>query len=194
VPQSISYSLVAGLPAVYGLYTSVIPALVYPFLGSSKCLSVGPTAVLSLLTASAVSSMNPLDTNEYISYAIMLAIIVGMLQLVMGVLRLGFLINFLSKPVLSGFSSACAIIIAVGQLKNIFQVSIDDSAQQLHVLLGSLGKAIFTPTFKGSDNGVYWPSFGMGIGCIILILVLQYSYVPIKGKKWKLSTFVPVSV
>jgi hypothetical protein len=192
VPQSISYSLVAGLPAEYGLYTSVIPALIYPFLGSSRCLSVGPTAVISLLTASAVAGMKPVDINEYVSYAVLLAIIVGSLQVLLGVFRLGFLINFLSKPVLSGFTSACVIIIAVGQLKNIFSVTIDDNAQQLHVLLESLGKAIFTPTYKGSDQGVHWPSFGMGIGCISLFLFLTYFYIPIKKKKWGLSTFIPV--
>lgn len=123
IPQGMAYSMLAGLPPIYGLYAVTIPLLIYAFLGTSRQLAVGPVAMVALLIASGVS---PLATGieHYIALAIMLAFMVGLIQFAMGVFRLGFIVNFLAHPVISGFTSAAAIIIAVSQIKHIFGLDI----------------------------------------------------------------------
>ena len=120
IPQGMAYAMLAGLPPVYGLYASFFPILVYAFMGTSKQLSVGPVALDSLLVASGLGALSLSNSGEYIVAAIFLAFFVGLLQMIMGGLRLGFLIHFLSKPVVSGFSSAAALIIGVSQLDSVF--------------------------------------------------------------------------
>ena len=108
IPQGMAYASIAGLPAVYGLYASIIPILIYAIFGTSRQLAVGPVAMVSLLTATALSSFDGISTEQYIAYAIVLALMVGAIQFLLGVFRLGFLVNFLSHPVVSGFTSAAA--------------------------------------------------------------------------------------
>lgn len=127
VPQGMAYALLAGLPPEVGLYTSIVPLIVYGLLGTSRALAVGPVAMISLLVASGIGQLNPATTNEYIGMALMLALMVGVLQLAMGVLRVGFLVNFLSHPVLSGFTSAAALVIGFSQLKTLLGFSIPRS-------------------------------------------------------------------
>ena len=116
IPQSLAYALLAGLPAEVGLYASIAPLLIYAVFGTSRTLAVGPVAVVSLMTAAAVGQLAAQGTAEYLGAAIALAVLSGLMLLAMGVLRLGFIANFLSHPVISGFISASAILIAVGQL------------------------------------------------------------------------------
>ena len=105
IPQGMAYASIAGLPPVYGLYASIIPLFIYAFLGTSRQLAVGPVAMVSLLTAKAIGSFQGISTEQYILYAILLAFMVGAIQFLLGVFRLGFLVNFLSHPVISGFTS-----------------------------------------------------------------------------------------
>jgi SulP family sulfate permease len=116
IPQSLAYALLAGLPPQVGLYASMAPLVLYAIFGTSRTLAVGPVAVASLMTAAAVSPLASQGTPEYLAAAVALALISGLLLIAMGLLRLGFLANFLSHPVISGFITASGIQIAVGQL------------------------------------------------------------------------------
>lgn len=122
IPQSLAYAMLAGLPPEAGLYASIAPLLVYGVLGSSRVLAVGPVAVVSLMTATAIGDLAAIGSAAYWSAAITLALLSGLVLLLMGVLRLGFLANFLSHPVISGFISASALLIAAGQLKTILGI------------------------------------------------------------------------
>ena len=123
IPQSLAYALLAGLPPQAGLYASVAPLLLYALLGSSRVLAVGPVAVVSLMTAAAIGTHATPGSEHYWAVAITLAFMSGAMLLLMGVLRLGFLANFLSHPVIAGFISASALLIAVSQLKTLLGVS-----------------------------------------------------------------------
>ena len=122
IPQSLAYALLAGLPAEVGLYASVAPLFLYAVLGSSRALAVGPVAVVSLMTAATVAEHAAAGTHAYWQVAITLAFLSGGLLLLMGLLRLGFLANFLSHPVISGFISASGLLIALSQMKTIMGV------------------------------------------------------------------------
>ncbi|MFN4130284.1 MAG: SulP family inorganic anion transporter [Paracoccaceae bacterium] len=123
IPQSLAYALLAGLPAEVGLYASIAPLVIYAVFGTSRTLAVGPVAVVSLMTAAAVGQIAAQGSAEYLGAAIAMAVLSGLMLLAMGLLRLGFIANFLSHPVISGFISASAVLIAVGQLPGIFGIS-----------------------------------------------------------------------
>jgi SulP family sulfate permease len=123
IPQSLAYAMLAGLPPEVGLYASVAPLLLYAVFGTSRVLAVGPVAVVSLMTAAAIGQHAAAGTPEYWAVAITLAFLSGALLLLMGVLRLGFLANFLSHPVISGFISASGLLIAASQLKTLMGVA-----------------------------------------------------------------------
>ncbi|MDH3493285.1 MAG: solute carrier family 26 protein [Acidobacteriota bacterium] len=129
VPQSMAYAMLAGLPPQVGLYASIVPLVAYAAFGSSKVLAVGPVAMVSLLTLSSVGAYARGGTAEFIALALLLALIAGIIQLAMGAARLGFFVNFLSHPVLVGFTSAAAIVIGVSQLKHIFGISVSRTEQ-----------------------------------------------------------------
>ena len=124
VPQSMAYAQLAGLPPQHGLYASFLPVMIAALMGSSRQLGTGPVAVVSLLTAAAIPSVMPAgaDMTTYVVYASMLAFLVGVLQFILGALKLGLVINFLSHPVVVGFTNAAAIIIGASQLAKIFGV------------------------------------------------------------------------
>ena len=125
IPQSLAYALLAGLPPEVGLYASIAPLVLYTLFGTSMTLAVGPVAVASLMTASAVGELAARGTPEYLGAAIALALLSGVMLIAMGIARLGFLANFLSHPVISGFITASAVIIAFGQLKHILGIGIE---------------------------------------------------------------------
>ncbi|RLD79279.1 MAG: sodium-independent anion transporter, partial [Bacteroidetes bacterium] len=127
IPQGIAYATIAGLPPIYGLYTAMIPQLVYAFLGTSRQLSVGPAAMDSLIVASGVSAIAVVGSEHFIFMSIILAFFVGFFQILFGFFKLGFLVNFLSRPVISGFTSGSAIIIASNQIGNLFGADIPRS-------------------------------------------------------------------
>ena len=125
VPQAMAYALLAGLPAQVGLYAATIPVLVYAFFGTSRQLAVGPVAIVSLLTASALAPLVEEGTSGYLAAAALLAFMVGVVHLVLGAARLGALVNLLSHSVLVGFTAAAAIIIGFSQVKHVLGVSIE---------------------------------------------------------------------
>ena len=136
IPQSLAYALLAGLPPEVGLYASILPLIIYAIFGSSRQLAVGPVAILSLMTAAAAGKIAAQGSAEYIQAAIVLALLSGMILLVMGLFRMGFLANFLSHPVVSAFITASGIIIAASQMKHIFGV--DAGGHNLYEILVSL--------------------------------------------------------
>ena len=127
IPQSLAYALLAGLPPEVGLYASILPIVAYALLGSSMTLAVGPVAVVSLMTASALQPLASAGSAEYVALAVQLSMISGVMLLAFGALRLGFLAYFLSHPVISGFITGSAVLIAVGQLKYILGVKVAGS-------------------------------------------------------------------
>ena len=145
IPQSLAYALLAGLPPEAGLYASILPILIYAVFGTSRVLAVGPVAVVSLMTAAAVGEVAAAGTADYATAALTLAAMSGVMLLGMGVLRLGFIANFLSHPVISGFITASALLIAAGQLGPLLGVKV--SGDTLPELLGGL---------MGGIGGVNW--------------------------------------
>ncbi|SJN14890.1 Sulfate permease [Halomonas citrativorans] len=123
IPQSLAYALLAGLPAVVGLYASILPQLLYTLLGTSRTLAVGPVAIIALMTGAALSSVAQPDTDAYLQAALVLSLLSGAILVMMGALRMGFFSNFLSHPVISGFLTASGILIAASQLGSILGVS-----------------------------------------------------------------------
>lgn len=140
IPQGMAYASIAGLPAVYGLYASIVPILIYAIFGTSRQLAVGPVAMVSLLTATALSSFEGISTEQYIAYAIVLALMVGAIQFLLGIFRLGFLVNFLSHPVVSGFTSAAALIIGLSQLKHLLGVELPRSHYIHEIIINAIDK------------------------------------------------------
>jgi SulP family sulfate permease len=134
IPQGMAYAMLAGLPPIVGLYASIFPLFVYALFGTSRQLAVGPVAMMSLLTATGVGALAEQGTAEYVLLAVVLMGMVGVLQAALGVFRLGSLVSFLSHPVISGFTSAAALIIGLSQLKHLLGASIP-RAPELHVLL-----------------------------------------------------------
>lgn len=125
VPQSLAYAMLAGLPPVIGLYASILPLIAYALFGTSRTLAVGPVAVVSLMTAAAAAPLAPAGSVAYVTIAITLAFLSGLVLLAMSLFRLGFLANFLSHPVISGFISASGVLIAASQLKHILGIRAD---------------------------------------------------------------------
>jgi len=132
IPQSLAYAQLAGVPAYYGLYAALIPAVVGALFGSSGVLSTGPVAMTSLLTAASIAQLAERNTEQFVAYAILLALISGVFQVAFGVMRMGVLLNFLSYPVLMGFINAAAIIIGLSQLPAILGIP---AAQTKHFLV-----------------------------------------------------------
>jgi SulP family sulfate permease len=141
VPQSMAYAQLAGLPPYYGLYASFLPGIVAALFGSSRQLATGPVAVVSLMTASALEPIAGASPDMYIAYAIMLAFMVGVFQVALGLLRLGILVNFLSHPVVVGFTNAAAIIIGTSQLGKLFGVTGEKAAHTYETVFNTLVEA-----------------------------------------------------
>ncbi|HBT34004.1 MAG TPA: sodium-independent anion transporter [Pusillimonas sp.] len=151
IPQSLAYAMLAGLPPEIGLYASVLPLVVYALIGSSMTLAVGPVAVASLMTASALQPLAQPGTEQYMVLAAMLALLSGVMLLAFGLLRLGFLANFLSHPVISGFISGSAILITVSQLKHLFGLTTDATNvfQEIYQLIVQLPQSNQATTVLG---------------------------------------------
>lgn len=140
IPQSLAYALLAGLPAEVGLYASIAPLLLYAVFGTSRTLAVGPVAVASLMTATAIAPLAAQGSPEYLGAAVLLAFVSGVMLLAMGVLRLGFIANFLSHPVISGFISASGLLIAAGQLPAMLGLSL--RGETLPEILSGIGEKL----------------------------------------------------
>ncbi|MEO1485475.1 MAG: sulfate permease [Bacteroidota bacterium] len=163
VPQAMAYALIAGLPPVYGLYAALVPNLLYGLFGSSRKLAVGPVALDSLIVASGLASLKLATTEQYIEMAIFLALFVGTLQLLMGFAKMGFLANYLSRPVVSGFTSAAAIVISVSQLKYLIGIPIESGSGTLKTLSQLFQNLGQTNLFD----------LGIGLTAILIIVLLK---------------------
>jgi SulP family sulfate permease len=167
IPQSLAYALLAGLPAQAGLYASMAPLVLYALMGSSGTLAVGPAAVTSLMTAASVGAVAAQGSVAYTEAALMLALLSGAIMLVMGAARLGFLANFLSHPVISGFVSASGLLIAASQLKHLLGVPLQgDNLLQL------------LPQLWHNLPSLHVPTSAMGLGALGLLLLVRRQLKP----------------
>lgn len=164
VPQSMAYAQLAGLPAYYGLYAAFLPPMVGALFGSSRQLATGPVAVVSLLTAAALEPIAASGTSGYVAYAITLSLLVGLFQLGLGFLRLGVVVNFLSHPVIIGFTNAAAIIIATSQLDKIFGVRVEKAEHHYETVWSTIVTA-------GQET--HWPTLLFGIGAFAIMILLR---------------------
>ena len=163
VPQSMAYAQLAGLPVVYGLYAAFIPVIVSSLWGSMRQLHTGPTALLSLMSAAALIPLATVGSEAFIALSIMLALMVGVLRLAMGLLRLGLVVNFLSHPVVIGFTNAAALIIGLSQLNKLINVPMPRRAfflGDLWVVLQQMGST-------------HWPTLVFGLGAFAIIYGMQ---------------------
>lgn len=163
VPQGMAYALLAGLPPVIGLYASVVPLVLYSIFGTSRQLAVGPVAMVSLLVATGVGALAPAGSADYVAYAILLALMVGLFQVFMGAARLGFLTNFLSHPVLSGFTSAAALIIGFSQLSHFFGLKLERSHHIHKTALAIIDKV----------SEIHLPTLAIGVVGVAVLLGLK---------------------
>ena len=163
IAQGMAYAMIAGLPPVFGLYAALTPQIIYVLMGTSRQLSIGPVAMDSLIVAAGIGTLHIVGVDQYIAAAVFLALFVGVIQVLLGTLKLGFLVNFLSKPVLNGFVSAAAIIIGFSQLKHLFRVDMMQT-NRIHILLQEVVSNI---------SETHFLSFGLGVFGIILIKVFQ---------------------
>jgi len=165
IPQSMAYAQLAGLPAYYGLYASFLPPMIASLFGSSRQLATGPVAVVSLMTSASLEPLATAGSQGYIAYAIMLALMVGVFQFSLGVLRLGLVVNFLSHPVVNGFTNAAALIIASSQLSKLFGVHVDKAGHHYETIFRVIQSAF---------HYTHWPTLFMGA----LAFAIMY------GLKW----------
>ncbi|HAP59632.1 MAG TPA: sodium-independent anion transporter [Cytophagales bacterium] len=163
IPQGMAYSMLAGLPPIFGLYASTIPLVLYALFGTSRQLAVGPVAMVALLIATGVGQLAEVGSAEFIGLAILLSLMVGVMQFALGVFRLGFLVNFLSHPVISGFTSAAALIIGLSQLKHLLGIDIPRS-NYIHEILINAAQNV---------DSIHLPTLALGLGGIVVILFIK---------------------
>jgi SulP family sulfate permease len=168
IPQSLAYAMLAGLPPHIGLYASILPLIAYGIFGTSRTLAVGPVAVISLMTAAAAAKIAAPGSPAYIEAALILAFLSGLILIAMAVTRLGFLANFLSHPVISGFISASGLLIAASQLKHILGISA--GGDTLIDIIGNLAESI------GETN---WPTLIIGVGATSFLFWVRRALKPL---------------
>ncbi|MGD8251564.1 MAG: SulP family inorganic anion transporter, partial [Desulfobacterales bacterium] len=153
IPQSMAYAQLAGMPPYYGLYASFLPPMIAALFGSSRQLATGPVAVVSLMTSASLEPLATAGSEGYIAYAILLALMVGVFQFALGILRLGLVVNFLSHPVVNGFTNAAAIIIASSQLSKMFGVYVDKASHHYETIIH---------VCQAAAHFTHWPTLFMG--------------------------------
>jgi len=163
VPQSMAYAQLAGMPAYYGLYASFLPVIVAAMWGSSRQLSTGPVAIVALLTASGLAPLAATGSESFIALAILLAFLVGIIQLALGLLRMGAIVNLLSHPVIIGFTNAAAIIIALSQLNKMLGVPMERSENFLADITGVLAQI----------GDTHIPTLIMGVSTLLLMILFK---------------------
>lgn len=163
IPQGMAYALLAGMPPIYGLYASLIPIVIYALFATSSKLSIGPVAVSALLVLAGISQIAEPGSSEYITFVITAGLLIGLLQLLLGLFKMGFLVNFLSHPVIAGFTSAAAIIIVISQLKDALGLDIENSSSALMTLRAA---------FADFAN-INWITAGLCLTSLLVILTLK---------------------
>jgi MFS superfamily sulfate permease-like transporter len=164
IPQSMAYAQLAGLPAYYGLYAAFLPPLIASLFGSSNQLATGPVAVVSLMTSASLEPLATAGSESFIAYAILLALMVGIFQFLLGVLRLGIVVNLLSHPVIIGFTNAAAIIIATSQLSKIFGVYVDKAEHHYETIYRVIDDAF---------HYTHLPTLGIAILAFAIMIILK---------------------
>lgn len=164
IPQSMAYAQLAGLPPYYGLYAAFIPPIIAALFGSSRQLATGPVAMVSLMTATALEPLATAGSEAFIAYAILLALLVGIFQLALGLLRLGLVVNFLSHPVVSGFTNAAALIIATSQLSKLFGVTVDQAAHHYETIWRVIEEAL---------HFTHWPTLALAALAFLIMIGLR---------------------
>jgi sulfate permease, SulP family len=164
IPQSMAYAQLAGLPAYYGLYAAFLPPMVAALFGSSRQLATGPVAVVSLMSAASLSPLATAGSTEFIAYSIVLAFTVGAFQFSLGVLRLGLVVNFLSHPVVNGFTNAAAIIIATSQFSKFFGVDVTSATHHYETMIR---------VFRAAVDYTHFPTLCYGVSAVIIMVVLR---------------------
>lgn len=164
IPQGMAYAVIAGMPPIYGLYAGVIPLLIYPLLGTSRHLSVGPVAVDMLIVGAGVSMLADPSASEFIGLVILLTMMTGLIQLLMGVFRMGALFNFFSRPVIAGFLMAAPIIIAFTQLRNLLGLQLPDT-QYVFVIAREV---------LNNLSLVHLPTLYWGLAAIAALVLFNY--------------------
>jgi sulfate permease, SulP family len=163
IPQGMAYALLAGLPPVAGLYASTVPLLLYALFGSSRQLAVGPVAIVSLLTLSGVSQLAAPGSADFAMLAALLALMVGVIQFALGLLRAGFVVNFLSHAVISGFTSAAAIVIGLSQLKHLLGIPLASTHNVFELLWNAL------PQMSDSNPA----TLALGLSSIVILILFR---------------------
>ena len=164
IPQSMAYAQLAGMPAYFGLYAAFLPPMIASLFGSSRQLATGPVAVVSLMTSASLEPLATAGSEGYIAYAILLSLLVGIFQLSLGILRLGLVVNFLSHPVVNGFTNAGAIIIATSQLEKMFGVYVDGREHHYETIINVVRSAL---------HYTHWPTFFMGALALAIMVGLK---------------------
>ncbi len=164
IPQSMAYAELAGLPPYYGLYASFLPPMVAALFGSSRQLATGPVAVVSLLTATTLEPLATAGSQQYIAYAVLLALLVGVFQFSLGALKLGLVVNFISHPVVNGFSNAAALIIATSQLPKLFGIHIEKVTHHYELIYR---------VFIAAAHYTHWPTLFMGVLAFVIMFGLK---------------------
>ena len=167
IPQGMAYAVIAGMPPIYGLYAGLVPLLVYPLFGSSRQLALGPVAIDMLIVAAGIGALAQPGTDRYVALAILLTAMVGLIQMAMGFMKLGFVANLLSRPVIAGLTTAAALIIGVSQLGNLLGVELGQS-QYVHVMLREA---------VANVEGTHLLTLGIG-GASLGLLVLLPRWLP----------------
>jgi len=163
VPQGMAYALLAGLPPQVGLYASILPLIIYGLLGSSRTLAVGPVAIVSLLVAAGLTPLAEPGSAHYLQLALILALLAGLIQLAMGLARLGFLSNFLSHPVLSGFTTAAALVIGLSQMRHLLGITIPAS-ESFVMMVWQTAAAV---------PQANWPTLVLGAGSLFVLFYVK---------------------
>ncbi|KAK9913394.1 hypothetical protein M0R45_037212 [Rubus argutus] len=164
VPQAMSYAKLAGLAPIYGLYSGFVPLFVYAIFGSSRQLAVGPVALVSLLVSNVLSGIVDSTDELYTELAILLALMVGIMECILGLLRLGWIIRFISHSVISGFTTASAIVIALSQAKYFLGYDVERSSKILPLIESIIAGA----------DGFSWPPFVMGSIILAILLTMKH--------------------
>ncbi len=171
IPQGIAYALIAGLPPIFGLYAAFVPQIVYAIFGSSRQVSPGPAAMDSLIVAAGIMTLAITNQTDYINAVLLLTLMVGVMQFLLGILRMGFVVNFLSRPVISGFTSAAGLLIGLNQFKNLTGAIFKGSNELHHLII----------EFIKDFNTIDVTTLSFGIGAIVVLILIKEFKLKIPG-------------
>lgn len=166
IPQGMAYAVIAGLPPIYGLYAGLVPLFIYPLLGTSHHISIGPVAIDMLILAAGLGFLAGDDMTQKVTFAVMIALMAGVFQLLMGFMKLGFVFNLFSRPVISGFTIAAPIIIILSQMGTLLNIDVPNT-QFVHEMVYHIWQQI---------EQIHWPSFGLSVFFVLFLVLMRKFY------------------